>query len=171
MKVIDGDIYVWYIVKTKLIGSEGYLELKKLTYEDLLSLKNKYEETPSEKKEQLLQKRVKEYIEALKSGSEDRIYEFFDPYFKELNPLEVWKAIRIKTKFLDAKLINVAYLKGSNVALVTIKAKVKIPKKVLGKFDVERNIKERYMSFHWVFIDGKWYQGVRNLTGYFFGDW
>ncbi len=173
-KLVNDKIYSWYILDPDIVDKEkSFLEIVSLKTDEAKELKAEFpDKFTSEQKEKLLKDTLEKFIQVLKSGDEKNLYDFFDPYFRAYNPFEVWKVSRVKVKFLDAKLLEYAYLKGTNIAKVRFKVKVKKPEMVLGKFKVpeDKRIEERIMKFYWAFIDGKWYQLVPKLDG-FFAEW
>ncbi len=173
VKLIGDKLYVYYFMK-KHVGDEGKteyrLELVGLEAPDLLDVKkNNRLKLSDREKEELLLEALKNYENALKSNDEKRLYDSFDPFFKRLNPFEIWKHTRIKVKFLEAKLVDYVYVKGTNLAKAYFKVKAQQPKVILGKFKVdEKNrIKDTFFDFYWVFIGGKWYQVTMKLDGFY----
>lgn len=161
----EGDLYMaWYQYKTDA-RKEADAILSKVSWQDAFT-KAKRNDTPISinAKDQLLNKSVADYWNAMMQGDLRRAYEHQDPFYKARTPFDAFAAHRGRFIYHSHE-IRAIEIDG-NVARVQSVTNFEIPKiTIMGH---EQSIEPRDFPIEdtWLYIDGTWVrQYIDGLTG------
>ena len=116
---------------------------------------NKVFYTRSEK-EQNLERRVKEYWNALRKKDYHQSYTFLDPFYRAVVPYEAYAAPMGHIEYEDWKIQEIKVVGNEGIIKAVVKYKVKnLP--ISGRI-YSSNLRTGKIEDVWIFVDGQWFK-------------